>query len=112
MLPANSHSYLKFYPDIYRSYLFLTFSDGQAPTGSAINAEGINADTTLVCRLASGTKQYLAPEVFTSKHVHGAEMDFWALGVVAYELLHGKRPFDKHCPREMIAYLEQVSVRT
>ena len=58
-------------------------------------------DITLTCKLASGTKQYLAPEVFTSKHVHGPEVDFWALGVVAYELLHGRRPFDKHCPREV-----------
>ena len=36
-------------------------------------------------------------------------MDYWALGVVAYELLHGKRPFEKHCPREMISYLEKQS---
>ena len=51
----------------------------------------------LVCNLASGTKQYLAPEVFTKDHVHGAEADFYGLGVVAYELLFGRRPFDKHC---------------
>ena len=68
----------------------------------------IDMERTLTSRLASGTKQYLAPEVFTSKHVHGPEVDFWALGVVAYELLHGRRPFDKHCPKEMINYLDKA----
>jgi serine/threonine protein kinase len=64
--------------------------------------------TTLTSTLASGTKQYLAPEVFTKTHVHGPEMDFWALGVVAYELLFGRRPFEKHCPIAFISYLEKA----
>lgn len=64
-------------------------------------------ETTLTCTLASGTKQYLAPEVFTKSHVHGPEMDFWSLGVVAYELLFGRRPFEKHCPIAFISYLEK-----
>lgn len=65
-------------------------------------------DSTLVCTLASGTRQYLAPEVFTKSHIHGPEMDFWSLGVVAYELLFGRRPFDKHCPIPMINYIEKA----
>jgi len=56
--------------------------------------------------LASGTKQYLAPEVFCRAHVHGPESDFWSLGVVAYELLYNCRPFEKHCNVEFITYLE------
>eukprot|EP01035_Chromulina_nebulosa_P017829 gene17829-23440_t len=30
----------------------------------------------------SGTKQYLAPEIFTKSNEHGPESDFWSLGVV------------------------------
>ena len=61
----------------------------------------------LCSTLASGTKQYLAPEVFTKGHVHAPESDFWSLGVVAYELLHGIRPFHKHVPNVMISYLQK-----
>lgn len=60
----------------------------------------------LTSYLASGTKQYLAPEVFCRAHVHGPESDFWSLGVVAYELLYNCRPFAKHCNVEFIIYLE------
>jgi hypothetical protein len=46
--------------------------------------------------------------VFCKAHVHGAEVDYWGLGVLAYELLFGKRPFDKHCPTVFIQYLENA----
>lgn len=69
----------------------------------------IQSDTSkpLLCQLASGTKQYLAPEVFCKSHIHGPESDYWSLGVVAFELLFGKRPFEKHVPHDYIQYLEK-----
>jgi len=64
------------------------------------------AGLPLSCSLASGTKQYLAPEVFTKGHVHGPESDFWALGIVLFELMFFRRPFEKHVPVAYINYLE------
>lgn len=58
--------------------------------------------------MGSGTKQYLAPEVFSKTHIHGAASDFWSLGVTAYELLYSERPFPKHCPHAHISYLEDA----
>jgi len=63
---------------------------------------------TLTSTLASGTKQYLAPEVFCREHIHGPESDYWALAVVAYELLYAKRPYEKHCSISFIHYLENA----
>ncbi|KAH9312935.1 hypothetical protein KI387_027970, partial [Taxus chinensis] len=39
-----------------------------------------------------GTYEYLAPEVSEGKH-HGSPVDWWALGVLLYELLYGRTPF-------------------
>lgn len=41
----------------------------------------------------SGTPGYMAPEVVNAKP-HGLVVDFWALGVIIYELMNGKRPYN------------------
>ena len=40
-----------------------------------------------------GTPQYLAPEVITNQG-HGLPVDWWATGVLTYELLVGASPFN------------------
>jgi serine/threonine protein kinase len=72
-----------------------------APVDSPHNEAGY-------CYKSSGTRQYLAPEVFTKSHRHNYAADFWSLGVVAYELLHGTRPFGKHCPVALVQHVENI----
>ncbi|XP_003275524.1 serine/threonine-protein kinase 32C isoform X1 [Nomascus leucogenys] len=48
----------------------------------------------------AGTKPYMAPEIFHS-FINGGtgysfEVDWWSVGVMAYELLRGWRPYDIH----------------
>ncbi|WRX26750.1 Protein kinase domain - like 10 [Theobroma cacao] len=40
-----------------------------------------------------GTREYLAPEVILGLG-HGSAVDWWAFGVILYELLYGKAPFE------------------
>lgn len=40
----------------------------------------------------SGTPGYMAPEVMCRQN-HGVEVDFFAVGVIAYECMLGKRPY-------------------
>eukprot|EP00727_Mastigamoeba_balamuthi_P005116 m51a1_g14602 putative protein kinase (676) ;mRNA; f:1189235-1192183 len=46
---------------------------------------------------ACGTPDYMAPEILLGKS-HGPEVDWWALGCVAYEFLHGSPPFNADTP--------------
>lgn len=65
------------------------------------------ASDQVVCTSTSGTKQYLAPEIFTKSHRHSFESDFWSLGIVMYEMLFCRRPFENHCPVEFVRYLDE-----
>jgi serine/threonine protein kinase len=59
----------------------------------------------LVCCDSSGTLAYLAPELLTRTHEHSYQSDFWSLGIMTYELLFGRRPFDPHVPLNFISFI-------
>lgn len=41
-----------------------------------------------------GTPDYMAPEMIDFPHTHDSSVDWWAIGVVHYELLTGEHPFE------------------
>jgi serine/threonine kinase 32 len=47
-----------------------------------------------------GTMAYMAPEIF-SRRGYSWQVDWWSLGIVAYELLWHKRPFDGKTAEKM-----------
>lgn len=48
----------------------------------------------------SGTKPYIAPEIFECALDicvgYSYSVDWWSLGIVAYEMIRGTRPYDIH----------------
>lgn len=56
----------------------------------------------------TGTIFYKAPEMFESSYTN--KVDIWAIGVVAYELLHGKLPFSHENVAETIREICQTDI--
>mmetsp|Transcript_11189 Transcript_11189/g.25464 ORF Transcript_11189/g.25464 Transcript_11189/m.25464 type:complete len:927 (+) Transcript_11189:62-2842(+) len=53
----------------------------------------------------AGTPDYMAPEMIDFPHQHDMSVDWWALGVLTYELLAGQTPFEDEGitdPRELL----------
>uniref|UniRef100_A0A8C6WXZ6 Serine/threonine kinase 32C n=1 Tax=Neogobius melanostomus TaxID=47308 RepID=A0A8C6WXZ6_9GOBI len=61
----------------------------------------------------AGTKPYMAPEIFQSFVSGGtgyaAEVDWWSLGVTAFEVLRGWRPYDIHASNSVESLLQLFS---
>lgn len=49
-------------------------------------------DSNSICASFVGTLQYLAPEILYSK-TYSNSVDYWSLGLLAFEIICGKRPF-------------------
>lgn len=49
---------------------------------------------------SSGTPGYMSPEVIL-KHPHNCSVDFFSLGVITYELMMGKRPYNGKSRKEL-----------
>ncbi|MFN8372183.1 MAG: serine/threonine-protein kinase [Anaerolineae bacterium] len=56
---------------------------------------------------AIGTIDYMAPEQITAAKEVDRRADIYALGVVTYELLTGKRPFEGSAPQVLFAHIQQ-----
>ena len=54
---------------------------------------GLNNSDLTSTENTVGTPMYMAPETFTTSHV-GPVADLFSLGIVGYELLTGKHPFE------------------
>ncbi|KAH8684703.1 kinase-like domain-containing protein [Tricladium varicosporioides] len=56
----------------------------------------------------SGTLAYLAPEVYTG-HGYGPGADWWSLGVLFYECIYNKRPFEGSTHSTLAAKITKAS---
>ena len=48
---------------------------------------------TYICITVTGTPNYIAPEILRGED-YSFSVDWWALGVLLYEMLAGRSPFD------------------
>jgi serine/threonine protein kinase len=51
----------------------------------------------------------MSPEALVPKtHCHGYESDFWSLGIVMYEMLYCRRPYETRAPSGLVEYSEET----
>ena len=59
---------------------------------------------------AVGTLNYMAPELFTDKYQHGGGIDYWAIGVLIFDLYSYSLPFEAKTQEEMRNNIIRVKI--
>ena len=88
------HSYNIVYRDLKPENLIIDV-DGYLKLTDFGFAKIVTNRTYTLC----GTPEYVAPEIIRCKG-HGKEVDWWALGILMYEMLVGIDPFNANSPME------------
>mmetsp|Transcript_20681 Transcript_20681/g.47943 ORF Transcript_20681/g.47943 Transcript_20681/m.47943 type:complete len:380 (+) Transcript_20681:112-1251(+) len=65
------------------------------------------SEETPYCTLGSGTKPYMAPEMLSHSHKHGLTADIYMLGIMAFELLTGRRPYKEGVKKDTVRWVEE-----
>ena len=60
-------------------------------------AKMIDGDT--VAKDTAGTSEYMAPEMLAKGRSYDKGIDWWAVGILLYEMLTGRTPFFTHNSR-------------
>lgn len=57
-----------------------------------------------------GTPDYIAPEIISRLSINNFTIDWWSLGVMAYELLVGVKPFCAETIQEVVENISNFNI--
>jgi len=99
---AEAHGLGIVHRDLKPANLFLTRANDGAPRIKVLDfgiskltkVQGDAADAKTTTGAIMGSPQYMAPEQIRGEGAVGPRADLWAMGIILYELVTGKRPFE------------------
>jgi len=102
---AEAHAEGMIHRDIKPANLFVVRRPDGSPCVKVLDfgvAKGIGVDLGLTDTHSNiGSPPYMSPEQLRSSRSVTAKTDIWSLGIVMYELVSGKRPFNGESPFEV-----------